>query len=276
MKKNKKSKIDVGKIWNEFRNSIMLHKEVYGARNRQNEDDRVLLFQDDDKAGKEAKIDTKSQHSYGFLKIYIPTLYHAVLFDAIEMMSKYDFVDTSSVSSRYDSNTKHYNRYTHLKKINLYDHTINVAMQAMIEYANESEHTKVIILLCAIFHDFGKSKKAVNSLSDICKDRYKKIITNEKIEHHKVSAIIFQCFSERYKHVLNEDVVKIVYKTILYHHDYVRIIENYQEASSTQALASATKEYKAIEGSTILFIQKLNHADAMARDNEASSVVEKN
>ena len=91
---------------------------------------------------------------------------------AMEDMIYYDFVKDPSVVTAASQDTAHFNKeygfgtnYTILAKVNLYDHTLNVFEEGLIQGREKGRAMQIAIpMLACLLHDFGKSNKIRSQL----------------------------------------------------------------------------------------------------------------
>lgn len=152
-----------------------------------------------------------------YLLTFIDTKKNLVV-ELFKKMNEYRFQDIQSVETNFNSFGPESSRYKILSVVNLYEHTIHVAIE-MVEMLAEGKYPREMIATCliiAILHDFGKSPQLQLSFREE---------NNEK--HHKVSANFAKQFLVDYsrknkKSGVNENFINTVFETLYYHHDMDR------------------------------------------------------
>lgn len=133
-------------------------------------------------------------------------------------MIEYRFDSIESVEKNFNSFGPESSRYKMLNVVNLFDHTMHVAIE-MAEMLAEGKYPKEMISTClviAILHDFGKAPQIQLDFREE---------TNQR--HWKVSANFAKQFLVQYskknrKTGVNEGFINTVFETLFQHHDVDR------------------------------------------------------
>lgn len=138
-----------------------------------------------------------------------------IVIGLFEAMKKYQFDNVPSVGSNFRSFGAESGRYTILSNVNLYEHTLNVAVQTveMLSVRGTPKDWIAISLIIAILHDFGKSP--------IIKSHYRE---EGERGHHKISAnfskdYLINFVKKNKKSKINSNLIDTIYGVLVQHHD---------------------------------------------------------
>lgn len=140
-----------------------------------------------------------------------------VVIALFNIMKLYKFEDIKSVREGDCSGSGHMSsRYEILSEVNLYDHTINVAIQA-VEMLSANGTPKDLIsisLIIAILHDFGKSPIISENFFEEKGQR-----------HHKTGGIFAKHFlldflRKNKNSNINKQIIETISQTVYKHHDH--------------------------------------------------------
>jgi hypothetical protein len=153
-------------------------------------------------------------------------------------MEKYDFKNCKSVVEEFNGAGQTESQYEKLAKINLYDHTVNCAIQT-VEQLTASDtpiHAIGISLIISILHDFGKAP--------LLKNKYGRA----NFRHQNISAEyakeILSEMQEKELYEVNKELIDIVYKTLNQHHSSKQEQNIFLDILNAADFAAREKEEK--------------------------------
>lgn len=196
----------------DFYEKVLVTHEVFKKVQDNNKKHEIKKDLEEDKSVLNDELTIKDVHTKIIVSSLKTQLFISIIKELIEIMKKHNFNEVSSVRSVYQKIGFSNNQYQKLAQIDLFKHTINVALETkkiLFQVNNTPIEAIEISVLIALLHDFGKSPVIIS--------KYKE---DENHKHQHISATFSKTFLEQFKkNGMTEEVIQLIYKTIFSSHD---------------------------------------------------------